>query len=158
MPPRLDPTAHAMFCAQEYQACTTQAQQDAQQSAGSALPPPESWVMPPPPPAYGAPPSGQGDQRADQASHALHDWYEQVCSHQEGQPQGHTLYMGHKNNPHQNTGTRKTENSKPNCRDMEHWHCPQPPHRCETESRHCMPQSRPAPTHPHLSEDPSDQG
>ena len=64
MPPKSDTAAYLAFCAQEYHACATKAQQDAQQSAGAALPlpPAESWAVPPPPPAYGAPPSG-----ADQA-------------------------------------------------------------------------------------------
>ena len=64
MPPRSDLNAHAAHCAQEYQACTAQAQQNAQQSTGSALPPLESWAVPPPPPAYGAPPSGTGQAQA----------------------------------------------------------------------------------------------
>ena len=65
MPPRSDLSAHMAFCAQEYQACTAQAQQNAQQSAGSAPLPPESWaVPPPPPPVYGAPPSGAGQAQA----------------------------------------------------------------------------------------------
>ena len=65
MPPRSDPNARAAYCAQEWHACTAQAQQqDAQQSAGSAPLPPESWAVPPPPPAYGAPPSGAGQAQA----------------------------------------------------------------------------------------------
>ena len=60
MPPKSDPSAHAAYMLQEWQACTAQAQQNAQQSAGSVPLPPESCAVPPPPPVYGAPPSGTG--------------------------------------------------------------------------------------------------